>query len=184
MKTMMYVAAVALMAVCGACASAEKSVADGAAKEAKPAAEAAKPAPAAPQQGQTVTVAIPAPETLKGKLSEADYAAYEAAVKTVTEVQTQFMAIMQEVQKDVGALGLRYEAEKKTIEEKYKNLKDDPLGRPEYEAAVKALDAKFQPMAREIEGKYNPRLVPLGQKRDAALKTIEELKAKAAASAQ
>ena len=47
-----------------------------------------------------------------------------------------------------------------------------------------ALDAKFQPMAREIEGKYNPRLVPLGQKRDAALKTIEDLKAKAAASAQ
>ena len=38
--------------------------------------------------------------------------------------------------------------------------------------------------AREIEGKYNPRLVPLGQKRDAALKTIEELKGKAAASAQ
>ena len=116
---------------------------------------------------------------LKTLLSEADYAVYEAAVKEQKELDTKCAQLTGQLMQEVSALQQRYAAEKAPIDEKYKDLKDDPQGKQEYEAAVKALDAKYQPEGKKLEDKYNPLFLPLGQQLDATTKKIEALKAKA-----
>ena len=116
---------------------------------------------------------------LKTLLSAEDYAVYEAAVKEQKELDTKCAQLTGQLMQEVSALQQRYAAEKAPIDEKYKDLKDDPQGKQEYEAAVKALDAKYQPEGKKLEDKYNPLFLPLGQQLDATTKKIEALKAKA-----
>ena len=116
---------------------------------------------------------------LKTLLSAEDYAAYEAANKELADLNAKRVQLTQQLMQEVSALQQRYAAEKAPIDEKYKDLKDDPQGKQEYDAAVKALDTKYQPEGKKLEDKYNPLFRPLGQQLDATTKKIEALKAKA-----